>query len=275
MNVMKFGYFCWILLFEGILMKKIMVYIDDGAGLNSIGSVINYFGRQEGEYSITAVNANSLKHGELDGDILVMPGGADLPYVHDLNGIGNANIRKFVENGGKYLGICAGSYYGASYVSFSPENPEYEVKGPRELKFFQGSAIGPLFPNFEYNSNRGVSFPTIIWKQTLEEFPIMFNGGGYFLPFKFDSSHHLLNHFHKTDYEILASYLNSNGEEFSIIGKGLAVLSGGHFEFDPDLEDENDEYLKDKLPAYKAQWKQTQKLGKYIISYLNNHQIKN
>ena len=40
---------------------------------------------------------------------LVIPGGRDLPYVADLAGRPNARIRKWVEEGGRFLGICAGT----------------------------------------------------------------------------------------------------------------------------------------------------------------------
>ena len=78
--------------------------------------------------------------------MLVMPGGADLPYCRQLNGPGNELIRgaqpccwlnmpsdvgkqsqilthstmsaAYVEDGGSYLGLCAGAYYACSYVEF-------------------------------------------------------------------------------------------------------------------------------------------------------------
>lgn len=104
--------------------------------------------------------------------MLVIPGGADLPYVNDLSGDGTARIRKYVESGGKiqhslktkanrltviigrYLGICAGGYFGASEVQFEKGTP-LEVCGPRDLKFFPGVARGCVYPGFEYKSLRG------------------------------------------------------------------------------------------------------------------------
>ena len=40
--------------------------------------------------------------------LLVFPGGRDLPYMAELSGGPNARIRRWVERGGRYLGICAG-----------------------------------------------------------------------------------------------------------------------------------------------------------------------
>ena len=42
--------------------------------------------------------------------LFVMPGGRDVPYLQILSNTGaNERIKEYVENGGKYLGICAGA----------------------------------------------------------------------------------------------------------------------------------------------------------------------
>ena len=87
--------------------------------------------------------------------LLVMPGGRDLPYCSALNGAGNERIRAFVRNGGSYLGLCAGGYYGTSQVQFAVGDPVMEVAGPRELNFYPGVARGPMFPGFQYTSSAG------------------------------------------------------------------------------------------------------------------------
>jgi glutamine amidotransferase-like uncharacterized protein len=84
-----------------------------------------------------------------------MPGGRDLPYVKKLQGKGNRNIFDFVRNGGSYLGICAGAYYGCSLVQFAQGDPLLEVVGPRELAFFPGVSQGPVFAGFDYASCAG------------------------------------------------------------------------------------------------------------------------
>ena len=87
--------------------------------------------------------------------LLIMPGGRDLPYVKKLQGKGNKNISDFVRNGGSYLGICAGAYYGCSSVQFAKGDPLLEVIGPRELALFPGVSQGPVFAGFGYDSNEG------------------------------------------------------------------------------------------------------------------------
>lgn len=75
--------------------------------------------------------------------LLVMPGGEDLYYCEKLDGAGNRAIRRFVENGGRYLGICGGAYYASAALEWA-KGTEYEISGPRELGFFPGTAIGPV-----------------------------------------------------------------------------------------------------------------------------------
>lgn len=87
--------------------------------------------------------------------LLIMPGGRDLPYMKKLQGRGNRNISDFIRNGGSYLGICAGAYYGCSSVQFARGDPLLEVVGSRELALFPGISQGPVFAGFDYASNEG------------------------------------------------------------------------------------------------------------------------
>lgn len=53
----------------------------------------------------------------------IVAGGADLAYCAQLNGAGNAVIRRYVSSGGAYLGLCAGAYYACRRVEFEPGGP--------------------------------------------------------------------------------------------------------------------------------------------------------
>jgi biotin--protein ligase len=86
--------------------------------------------------------------------VLIIPGGADLPYCRHLDGAGTRLIRRFVEDGGAFVGLCAGAYFASSRVEFEPDSP-LEVVGDRELAFFPGTARGSVFPGFDYASERG------------------------------------------------------------------------------------------------------------------------
>ena len=91
--------------------------------------------------------------------LLVFPGGADNPYCASLGGNaapdGTKKIADYVRRGGKYLGLCAGGYFGCGRCEFEVGNPELEVVGVRELRFFPGTCRGGVFQGFRYGSENG------------------------------------------------------------------------------------------------------------------------
>lgn len=121
--------------------------------------------------------------------LLVFPGGRDLPYLFDLSGKPNRRIKEYVENGGKYLGICAGAYYASREIEFEKGTP-LEVVGERELAFFPGLCRGTTFPGFEYETEAGARETTLAlrreawrdhWSQSPDACDVWYNGGGSFV----------------------------------------------------------------------------------------------
>ena len=170
--------------------------------------------------------------------LFVMPGGADLPYCRALNGRGNQNLSAFVEGGGSYLGICAGGYYAGKRVEFA-KGTDLEVVGDRELSFFPGTVCGPTFPPFQYASPVGRKAVAL----SFEGAPVCFyhGGGSFCLP---QESKKKAEEFFVEEWDcgkqqirVLAYYLDTR--EAAIVhckvGKGKALLSGVHFEYNPDL----------------------------------------
>jgi glutamine amidotransferase-like uncharacterized protein len=167
------------------------------------------------------IGADSIIEGGLkDISLLIMPGGRDRPYHAALKGAGNRQIRSFVENGGTYLGICAGAYYGCRTVEFDKDFP-LEICEERELSFFSGKAVGPAYGKgtFEYESSKGARLAKI--ETAKGTFNVYYNGGCFF---EGDFTH----------VRILARYLDLSGHPPAIIecsiGKGKAILSGVHIE---------------------------------------------
>lgn len=165
--------------------------------------------------------------------LLVMPGGADLGYCRALNGTGNKIISQFVWNGGAYLGLCAGGYYGCKSVEFEVGGKEMEVVGSRELSFFPGICRGAAFTGFKYASESGARASKLkIEKSTLggaapEELRSYYNGGGLFV----DAEKY-------EGIEVLARYtqdLSVTGGDAAVVyckvGSGGAVLAGPHPEY--------------------------------------------
>lgn len=197
--------------------------------------------------------------------LLIFPGGADIPYMRALNGVGNQKIRSYVENGGMFLGICAGGYYGGDFVDFARDT-DLEVLGERELSFFPGIVRGPILAPYDYKSESGARAAKLIWKDPLEFqinscFTVYYNGGGAFVEAD-----------NKNQTTILARYAIEGCEAAIIecqVGSGKAILSGVHFEYDTNLMDADDQYLKEIIPTLKNVNSQRIQLIRHILERLN------
>ena len=202
-----------------------------------------------------------------DAALLVMPGGADLPYVEKLNGSGNDQIKHYVQNGGAYLGLCAGAYYAASHIEFDEKGP-LEVLGTRELAFFKGKAIGPILSKYDYkteSSARGAKINLTL--NNLKEATVYYNGGGYF-----EDADKL------KDTTVMGYYTNQKPAIIYIKhGKGHVVLSGVHFEYDAALLDSKDPFLMKIIPQLKASNKNRLVLINEVLKqlHLNTSPIEN
>lgn len=170
--------------------------------------------------------------------MLVVPGGADLPYCDVLNGSGNLKITQFVRKGGRYMGLCAGGYYAAKRCEFEEGDPKMEVSGPRELGFFPGVARGCVYKGFDYESHKGSKAVTMAVNTSAlplspKEVTVYYNGGGLFV-----------DALKQRNVEVLARYAAPQADledtdmaagVYCKVGKGCAVLFGTHPEFLPPL----------------------------------------
>lgn len=98
----------------------IRVYCGPGVGERSLAAVLEAL-RDESSAAVVTLNAEELLQSaswEQDCCCLVFPGGRDVPYLEALAGAGCARIRRYVEGGGSYLGLCAGAYFGSAYCEF-------------------------------------------------------------------------------------------------------------------------------------------------------------
>jgi len=222
----------------------IYIYKDEGVSNNSIlHTVFTLKETLTDGYYIHSINAKEIIRNEWvkDAALLIVPGGADLPYTKKLNGQGNANIKNYVNNGGSYLGICAGSYYASAYVEFD-KSGELEVLGERELAFFPGPAVGPIIAKYSYENNSGARAANIrLGLKNLKQSTIYYNGGGYFK----DAANY-------SNVVIMGYYQNHLPAIVHILHKkGNVILSGVHFEYSPCLLDKHDPYLNKLYPDLK------------------------
>src|ERR1700722_9520522 len=94
--------------------RKIYVYAGPGVSQESLFQTMSKLDLLlNNHYSIGTISPKQIIESSWENEttLLVIPGGADLPYTRSLNGDGNKKIRSYVEQGGTFLGICAGSYY--------------------------------------------------------------------------------------------------------------------------------------------------------------------
>lgn len=189
--------------------------------------------------------------------IFLMPGGRDCPYHEDLSGLGNAQIRRFVEQGGTYIGICAGAYYGCKRVEFDRGFP-LEVCQDRELCFFSGKAVGPAYGKgtFDYASNLGARVAKISTEQG--DLTIFYNGG---CQFEGDF----------TNCKILGRYADLPGQPAAIIecgvGKGKAILSGVHLEISANSLNRKDPFLIPLIPILEKTEDKRIGFWNYLLSH--------
>ncbi len=174
-------------------------------------------------YAIVKIKATDIISKNWPGNMraLVMPGGVDTLYHQKLQGIGCANIKAFVETGGAYVGICAGSYFAGQCGYFTYADGKIINEG-RDLGFFKGRVIGPAFGTYieeGHISARLVSI-TLGGGSTYQAY---FNGGGFFENAKEDE---ILGVYQETDQPMAIQCK---------IGKGHAFLCAIHPEYDQEF----------------------------------------
>jgi biotin--protein ligase len=202
---------------------RIAIYSDEGTSRQGTSILARRFKELKTPFSF--VTSKEIKEGKLSSfTTLVMPGGRDLPYQAHLEGKGVKEILRFMETGGSYLGICAGAYFACSELEFDLGFP-LEVTGKRDLGFFPGKAIGPAYGKgtFCYDTSKGSRASKLRLPSNHSLF-CFFKGGCIFE-----------NASEKKGIDFLAHYDDLEGKPPAIIacevGKGIAILSGVHFEY--------------------------------------------
>jgi biotin--protein ligase len=224
----------------------VYIYNDAGVGPESLQQALHTFrGFLSSSCDVKTLDADAVRAGVWTRDALlfIMPGGADVPYAKALDGIGNEMIRRYVEEGGTYFGFCAGAYYGASFIEFDRGGP-LQVIEKRQLRFFPGTEIGPALAPYDYKSNSGARVPVLRLDPRvstgIHKLPAFVNGGGYF---KRATAY--------SKVSVLAWYPGPEGRAAIVkirVGKGFAILSGAHLEYDPYLLNSQDPYLAPLIP---------------------------
>lgn len=220
--------------------KKVLIYKDEGADPFSVACLYSQLSKSLNGVDVRFVDAktiNNKKDWDKNTIALVLPGGRDLPYAEKLGENGCRNIRKFVENGGSYIGICAGAYFGCQNIEWKNGHKDGFAQS-RELSFLKGKAEGPLknlSPTYKSNYTPA-SMAQVKWENG-ETAAIYYHDGPCFYPDK--------------ESEILAEYSSSEKNVIAAVkcnvGKGCAVLCGVHPEITGEqILNEGYEYVHDR-----------------------------
>lgn len=203
------------------MKRNIVIYQDEGVGEFGVTCLEKFFADDD----VWLSNAEAIIDGRVLGmaDIFIMPGGADLPYCKKLNGVGNDNIRGYVEDGGTYLGICAGAYYACRGIEFH-KGREDEICGFRELAFTTAIAYGSLpdiAPYYDLTLESAALADIQLADGTQTH--AFYHGGPAF-------------RIGNDNVEVLGTYAHSAEPAIlsKKVGEGRVILSGVHFEVDAE-----------------------------------------
>jgi len=211
--------------------------------MESVAHTVHAFRLINNSMTIKSITAKEIIQGNWmkDATLLIIPGGADRYYAKNLNGYGNARIKEYVASGGRFLGICAGGYYGSAFVEFDKNGP-LEVIGTRELNFFPGKAVGPACAPYDYLSKIGASAQEISTTLIDSKKTVIFYNGGAF----FENADRIAN------TKVIGWYQNHRPAIVLVNHfKGKVLLSGVHVEYQADLLYSQDPYLKNIIPIIK------------------------
>lgn len=192
------------------LVCTVGLYTGKGSWDEDVEALRNFLDAHE--LTLVEIDQKTISKGELNElcDILVFVGGWSSEYCHYIEN--HANIRSYVENGGCFVGFCAGAYYASSTMLWKGSHLDYP------LKLFSGTAAGPLSIGWgkpsEIELNKEITF-NLEFEDTLE---IWYFDGPCFTGISEPST------------QVLARY-RDNGEAAVIafsFGNGRVLLSGPH-----------------------------------------------
>ncbi len=98
---------------------KVAIYDHSEDTANGPKNLMQFLTLESG-FQCQRLRPEDIRSGRLDEfEVLIMPGGSGSKQAEMLEAKGCEEIRKFVDSGGGYVGICAGSYLASSQYSWS------------------------------------------------------------------------------------------------------------------------------------------------------------
>jgi len=214
-------------------------------GILAIKSMLDYHGYSYADIGPLQVNQfqdlNSLYR------VIIVPGGWAGGYNQYMLAAGYQNIRTFVNNGGGYFGICAGSYFASNAILWQQDYVSPKEFYDYPLNLYRGIGVGPILSIISWTQSTGCSqdilagaamttltINTNLLPSISPSISILYYGGPAFLP-DFNTPP-------MTNLSILARYYlpgtlvhNKPAMILFDYGQGRVFLSGPH----PEISFEN------------------------------------
>lgn len=145
--------------------------------------------------------------------LCVFPGGECSKWNTILSKDIQKQIYAWVKEGGRFLGICAGGYYGSARSQFLTKEGSW-IESTRVISLFRGVCRGPHF-------SHNIEIVKVRWERNKTEGYVVVIKGGAFIP---DGE--------RSDkvYEVLARFLDSSESIAVVRCKGKTILSSIHWE---------------------------------------------
>lgn len=214
-------------------ISSIYLYVGDGGEEvhgTDVDKLKKIFQKAYPSSPIYEVTSSNFRPFQWQSDSLVaLPGGKCSGWKWLNNPLQVEELREFIQKGNMLFGVCAGAY-ACCKVSEYAVSSDFILKRERKLDLFEGKGMGPLLPDSGILSSIGPNARAIQVKWLSSKYSgyAVLSGGGYFVPHSPGDK--------PENFEVLATYAEQP-EEKSIavvkckVGKGIAVLSFPHFEY--------------------------------------------
>ncbi|MBS0649193.1 MAG: hypothetical protein JSS10_08230 [Verrucomicrobia bacterium] len=208
-------------------MTQALVYLDEGVCRQSAEALALQL-EEFLDPSIAVIQVDSsylqLEAWEDRTVVLVMGGGVCSVWDERLGCAGIEKIRRYIHQGGRYIGICAGAYFACKETRFEMGPSSIEKK--RDLSFFPGKAIGPLIQTDEPLSLSAARAAKVSFNEGdfAEEGSLYYQGGCFFDMEQEVPEIEIMGRFKKLSVHKAAAV-------YCRVGSGGAFLCGLHPEF--------------------------------------------
>lgn len=111
---------------------RVGIYRGPGVGGKGPEALMETLGADEGRFTTRFLSPDEIRTGALSRfDLVIFPGGSGSRQAEGLGAGGREQVRRFVEGGGGYIGICAGCYLACENYPWSLKILDARTKSPK------------------------------------------------------------------------------------------------------------------------------------------------